>query len=220
MPLILPFDTESASLDNAGGKGLNLVRLTRAGFDVPPGFIIATAAYRAFVAANALDEVIARALPPPSPDSRETGDEVAALETASAAIRAAIAQARIPDPIITAIQAAYTTLSDDPADAIRNTEYAPVAVRSSATAEDLPGFSFAGQQDTFLNVIGLDALAEAVAACWSSLWTARAIGYRARNAIPHEIYTLSLHDALPICRSLRRPLHRQPAHRQARRGRH
>ena len=191
MSLILPFDTDRASLDNAGGKGLNLVRLTRAGFDVPPGFIVTTAAYRAFVAAHALDEVIARALPP-SPDRRGAGGEVAALEAASAAIRAAFAQSSIPAPIVTAIRDAYTTLSDDSPYAIRNTEYAPVAVRSSATAEDLPGFSFAGQQDTFLNVIGLDALTEAVVACWSSLWTARAIGYRARNAIPHAGVALAV----------------------------
>lgn len=191
MSLILPFDTDKASLDNAGGKGLNLVRLTRAGFDVPPGFIVATAAYRAFVAAHALEAVIARALPP-SPDRRGAGGEVAALEAASAEIRAAFAQSSIPAPIITAIRDAYTTLSDDSPYAIRNTEYAPVAVRSSATAEDLPGFSFAGQQDTFLNVIGMDALTEAVVACWSSLWTARAIGYRARNAIPHADVALAV----------------------------
>jgi pyruvate,water dikinase len=69
---------------------------------------------------------------------------------------------------------------------------AAVAVRSSATAEDLPGMSFAGQQDTYLNVIGVEQLLRAVVDCWSSLWTARAIGYRAHNHVPHASVALAV----------------------------
>jgi pyruvate,water dikinase len=82
-----------------------------------------------------------------------------------------------------AIKTAYAALSNIPL---------PVAVRSSATAEDLPGLSFAGQQDTYLNIVGSDALIEAVKSCWASLWTARAMGYRARNHIAPEEVTLAV----------------------------
>ncbi len=87
----------------------------------------------------------------------------------------------VPTDLVDAIQSAYADLGR-PA----------VAVRSSATAEDLPDMSFAGQQDTFLNVVGDEALLEAVINCWSSLWTARAIGYRARNDIPQDEVALAV----------------------------
>jgi pyruvate,water dikinase len=85
------------------------------------------------------------------------------------------------EELVSAIRQAYASLAE-----------MPVAVRSSATAEDLPEMSFAGQHDTFLNISGLHNLCQAVVDCWSSLWTARAIGYRSRNGIPHEQVKLAV----------------------------
>jgi rifampicin phosphotransferase len=165
---ILSFDSSEATLETAGGKGKNLARLTRAGFAVPRGFIISTDAYREFVSAN-------RWLPPilAGVDGL-SAEDAQALERASTQIRVAFSAGKMTEELEAAIRAAYADLGDR-----------PVAVRSSATAEDLPDLSFAGQQDTFLNVIGAERLLEAVINCWSSLWTARAIGYRIRNRIDH-----------------------------------
>lgn len=165
---IISFTSLNATLQNAGGKGANLVRLTRAGFPVPPGFILPTGAYRAYVSANHLPKIIEAATLDLAPH------DAARLEQASTQIRAAFAAGEIPAEIESTLRAAYTAF-----------EAGPVAVRSSATTEDLPDLSFAGQQDTFLNVSGTDALLQAVVNCWSSLWTARAIGYRLRNGINH-----------------------------------
>lgn len=167
-----------ATLERAGGKGLNLARLVDAGLPVPPGFIVTTDAYRAFVAANDLHAWVMAQVAGARPDDPEQ------LQTASEAIRARFAAGAVPEAVATAVQASYRTLSSDAT--------AAVAVRSSATAEDLPDLSFAGQQDTFLNVVGAEALLQAVVGCWSSLWTARAIGYRARNGIPHEEVALAV----------------------------
>jgi len=110
------------------------------------------------------------------------GDPVA-LEAASEAIRTRFALGQIPSGLSGALRATYGALE---------ISSIAVAVRSSATAEDLPELSFAGQQDTFLNVVGEEALLRAVVDCWSSLWTARAIGYRARNGIPHDRIALAV----------------------------
>lgn len=171
----LSFDSTSATLDSAGGKGANLARLTRAGLPVPPGFCVTTAAYRAFVSAHGLGEVITPAL------AGVTASDAAGLERASATIRSAFSTGAVPEAIDTAVQAGYVALGAG-----------PVAVRSSATAEDLPDLSFAGQQDTYLNVVGATALRKAVVDCWSSLWTARAIGYRLRNDIAHDTAALAV----------------------------
>ncbi len=171
----LSFDSTSATLDIAGGKGANLARLTRAGLPVPPGFIVTTAAYRVFVAAHRLGEAIATAL------AGVTATDAAGLENASATIRSAFSVGVVPEAIDAAVQTAYVALGAG-----------PVAVRSSATAEDLPDLSFAGQQDTYLNVVGATALRRAVVDCWSSLWTARAIGYRLRNDIAHDTAALAV----------------------------
>jgi rifampicin phosphotransferase len=168
--IIIPFTSTGATLQTAGGKGANLARLTRAGFRVPPGFIIPTDAYHHFVDANYLAEAIAISI------QGLAADNLAQLEDASASIRLAFSAGKMPTPIESAIRAAYAEMNGT-----------PVAVRSSATLEDLPDLSFAGQQDTYLNVAGVDALLKAVIDCWSSLWTARAIGYRMRNGIhQHE----------------------------------
>ena len=172
---VLPFDSPDATLETAGGKGLNLAHLTRAGFPVPRGFIVPTQAYRAFVDANQLADTIAAAT------ADLAADDAGKLEVASARIRGAFSGGEISVEIEKAIRAAYGELGDR-----------SVAVRSSATAEDLPDLSFAGQQDTYLNVIGTQALLEAVISCWSSLWTARAIGYRQRNHITHHEAALAV----------------------------
>lgn len=176
---ILPFSSQDAGLDRVGGKGANLAELTRAGFNVPPGYLITTEAYRAFVAANCFgDELLrlARAV---------VADDPVSLEQTAEKIRALFANASMPTEIAAEIQSAYALLS---------TDHSPlaVAVRSSATAEDLPGLSFAGQQETYLNIIGAEELCEAVKKCWGSLWTARAIGYRARNNIAPDDIALAV----------------------------
>ncbi len=180
--IILPFDSPSATLLTAGGKGANLARLSRAGFNVPRGFIVSTEAYRAFVAANELAAVISAAL------AGLAADDAAQLETASAQIRAAFAGGAIPAALQTAVQSASANLNPQ----AEGAPPSPVAVRSSATAEDLPDLSFAGQQDTYLNVVGEAPLLAAVVNCWSSLWTARAIGYRMRNQIAHAEAALAV----------------------------
>jgi phosphohistidine swiveling domain-containing protein len=172
---ILPLDTPEATLAMVGGKGINLTRLARAGFSVPGGFLITTDAYRSFVAANQLESFVLTTA------GSVMADDPTALEAASTAIRERFAAGRVPPDLETTLRGAYADL-DAPA----------VAVRSSATAEDLPEMSFAGQQDTLLNVVGAEALLEAVVSCWSSLWTARAIGYRARNEIPPQDVALAV----------------------------
>ena len=175
--ITIPISSPDTTFENAGGKGASLARLTRLGLPVPPGFIITTDVYRYFVVVNGLDSVIKDCLADQSPDEIET------LERDSARIRAAFSAGRIPEEIGEAMIREYRSLA---------APSAVVAVRSSATTEDLPDLSFAGQQDTFLNIIGEEQLVRAVVDCWSSLWTARSIGYRARNAIPHEQAALAV----------------------------
>jgi rifampicin phosphotransferase len=160
-------------IDRAGGKGANLGELTRAGLPVPPGFVIVTDAYRAYVAEHQLAEKIA-ALAAPT-------DDPAGYESASEQIRALFVD-EVSDDLRAQVAEAYATLGED----------VPVAVRSSATAEDLPEASFAGQQDTYLNVRGLADLLAAVRDCWASLWTARAMAYRARQGIDPSTVTLAV----------------------------
>jgi phosphohistidine swiveling domain-containing protein len=165
---VLHFDSPHISLENAGGKAENLAHLWQAGFNVPQGFIITTEAYWNFVKNNDLKGIIHT-----ETEAIDT-EETAQLERASKRIRSAFARGGIAQDLESSTLKAYSRLGGS-----------PVAVRSSATTEDLPDLSFAGQQDTFLNVVGERALLEALIGCWSSLWTARAIGYRMRNEIPH-----------------------------------
>ncbi len=157
-----------ASLELVGGKGTSLAKMAQAGLPVPDGFHVTTAAYQAFLEANQLSSQIASGLQSANPA------DPAMLEAASASIRQAFEDASIPPDVASEIVDAYATLAGkDPA----------VAVRSTATAEDLPEASFAGQQETYLNVSGASAVLDSVKKCWSSLWTARAIAYRAGQAI-------------------------------------
>ncbi len=151
----------------AGGKGANLGELLRAGLPVPAAFVVTTAAYDQFVTDNHLAETIAHArLDEPGSGAR---------------IRAAFEPAPIPTVVERAVLRAYDELGPG-----------PVAVRSSATAEDLPGAAFAGQQDTFLNVIGAPAVLDAVRRCWASLWTDRAIAYRSRQQVDQRAVKLAV----------------------------
>ena len=111
----------------------------------------------------------------------EPGD-LEGLASLAARAREAVLDAGIPADVEDAVRSAYSALGSE----------VPVAVRSSATAEDLPFASFAGQQDTYLNVVGADAVLQAVRKCWASLWTDRAVSYRASNGIDHATVTLAV----------------------------
>lgn len=174
---VLPLADSQAVLENVGGKGASLARLMAAGLPVPGGFHVTTAAYKRFVAESGLQPRILAAL------EGTDASQPATLETASNAIAALFAQAAIPVDMADAIRTAYTALGSPPL---------LVAVRSSATAEDLVDLSFAGQQETFLNIRGTDAVLDAVKRCWASLWTARAIGYRAQHNIDHSAVSLAV----------------------------
>lgn len=163
-------------LERVGGKGQNLGALTQAGFPVPPGFCVTTEGYRRFVAGcegfaawlDRLDEL--------------NPDDVAGARELGAAVRAALLAVPLPAELAGEIAAAHAEFGEQHA----------YAVRSSATAEDLPGASFAGQQDTYLNVRGRDELLAAVRRCFASLFTDRAILYRARNGFGHRDVALAV----------------------------
>jgi rifampicin phosphotransferase len=162
----------------AGGKGANLGELSNAGLPVPPGFVLTTAAYDAFVESNHIGEaIVGRA-------SAGRAEDPAAFEEVAEGIRALFSGGKVPEEIADEIRAAYEEMSEDSETA--------VAVRSSATAEDLAGASFAGQQDTYLNVRGAEMLLEAVKSSWASLWTARAMAYRARQGIDPATVSLAV----------------------------
>ncbi|MFC9352488.1 PEP/pyruvate-binding domain-containing protein [Arthrobacter sp. NPDC057013] len=177
MTYIKDFDQLGRSdLDEAGGKGANLGELARAGFPVPPGFVLTTAAYQDFVNANGIAGRILELAAVPAGASNEDYD------AAAGQIRALFAESTIPEEIGGELRAAYGRLGQQAA-AVGEDAAALVAVRSSATAEDLASASFAGQQDTYLNVSGPDAVVAAVVDCWASLWNARAMAYRSRNGL-------------------------------------
>jgi pyruvate,water dikinase len=155
MKIVVPLsDLTRNDLAAAGGKGANLGELIRAGLPVPDGFVVTTDAYAMII----------------QPLDLNIPERIAAGEGAS--VRADIETAPMPADVRIKIANAYAALGTG-----------PVAVRSSATAEDLPGAAFAGQQDTYLNVVGEAAVIDAVQRCWGSLWTERAIAYRSRIKI-------------------------------------
>lgn len=174
---VIPLDDARATLEVVGGKGTSLARLVAAALPVPDGFHVTTEAYRQFVDENELQPRILAALESVDPDRPAT------LEAASQRIGALFARAETPPAIAGAIARAYAGLAG---------ERPTVAVRSSATAEDLPDLSFAGQQETYLNVRTAEGVLEAVKRCWASLWTARAIGYRQRHDIDQGTVSLAV----------------------------
>jgi pyruvate,water dikinase len=176
--LVLPFEAiDRTALPIAGGKAANLGELSRAGLPVPDGFCVTTAAYDLVAGDAGLDSSLA-ALAETRPD-----DTLRLAELAEEA-RNGLLKEYVPDVLVETIAKAYRALGDGAS--------VPVAVRSSATAEDLPYASFAGQQDTYLNVVGVDALIDAVRRCWASLWTDRAVSYRASNGIDPRTVRLAV----------------------------
>ncbi len=174
---IKKFSDTTANLENVGGKGASLVKLAASGLPVPDGFNVTTGAYRQFVSENNLGDAILTAL------AQVNLAQPSTLENASAQIREQFLAGQIPPLIANAILESYAALpGSNPA----------VAVRSSATAEDLPEASFAGQQESYLNVSGPDDLLDAVKKCWASLWTGRAIGYRSRRGISQDQVALAV----------------------------
>ena len=151
-----------------GGKGANLGEMTNAQIPVPPGFIVTADAYFDFLDATGITEQIRTLLQP-----LDTNDSTQ-LQDISAKVKGVIMNATMPDETAGAIRQAYTTMGGG-----------LVAVRSSATAEDLPEASFAGQQATFLNISGENEVVDAVHRCWASLFEPRAIFYREENGFEH-----------------------------------
>jgi len=181
-PYVLWFqDCDKSCLSQVGGKNASLGEMTRAGIRVPPGFAITTTAYRDFLDQAGIGQEIQRIVAGVDANDLESADE------ASRAIRQMMAGADIPAGIEDAIHSAYEQLCAD-----CGVTDLPVAVRSSATAEDLPGASFAGQQETSLWVRSAASVVIRTAVCWSSLFTPRAIAYRNKMGFPHENVLISV----------------------------
>jgi rifampicin phosphotransferase len=165
-------DVDSTMINAVGGKALNLGIMSSGGLPVPGGFCVTTDAYR-LVVADRLDDLMGKLA-----DASNSAAVAAAAEEA----RRRVLAAEPPNQLRAALTDQYHTLGENE----------PVAVRSSATAEDLAYASFAGQQDTYLNVIGEAALLDAVRRCWASLWTDRAVSYRNANGIDHRSVALAV----------------------------
>ena len=168
-------DLNKSDIGIAGGKGANLGELTQAGIPVPPGFVVTAETYEKFMEDSGINDKVLDIL-----DQIDIND-TKALQAAAEEIKSIIIETPIPDDMVMFIKEAYNQLcqrvGEDDTD---------VAIRSSATAEDLPEASFAGQQDTFLHVQGLDNVIEYVRKCWASLFEARAIFYREENNFEHS----------------------------------
>jgi pyruvate,water dikinase len=169
-------------VDKVGGKNASLGEmissLSGLGVAVPGGFATTAAAYRDFLKVNDLDKKINARL------AELDVDDVGALSEAGQAIRGWIQDSELPDQLTQAIRTAWKSMSDG--------KDIAVAVRSSATAEDLPDASFAGQQETFLNVRGIDHLIDALHQVYASLFNDRAIAYRVHQGFDHSLVALSV----------------------------
>ena len=168
-------ELSKADIGIAGGKGANLGELTQAGIPVPPGFVVTAQAYEYFMDEAGINDKVMSIL-------EETDiNDTKALQAAAEEIKKIIVESPIPDDLVMFIREYYNELcqrvGEDDTD---------VAIRSSATAEDLPEASFAGQQDTFLHVSGDDEVIEFIRKCWASLFEARAIFYREENDFEHS----------------------------------
>ena len=170
-------DDESTEIAEVGGKGASLSKLVKAGFPVPPGFVITTGAYTEFLHANDLKVKIEKIL-----NGLDYGN-LDELEKETGKIRDIISNSKLPDELTQEIASAYKSLGD---------EAVYVAVRSSATAEDLTGASFAGQYETFLDVRGENTLVDAVRRCWASMWTARVTAYRHNKGFDHSAISIAV----------------------------
>lgn len=170
-PLTLHFrDITAADLPRVGGKAANLGAMSRAQIPVPPGFCVTAAAFDQFMQGLGPANELFAAL-----DGLD-GSSVEHARIAAAAMREALSEVPMPAAVERAILDAWSALGAASA----------LAVRSSATAEDLPGASFAGQQDTYLNIRGREPLLDAIRRCWASLFTDRAVLYRSKNGFGHR----------------------------------
>ena len=182
MDYILNFENlDKSLLPVAGGKNANLGEMIKAGIRVPPGFAVTTDSYQCFINSSEVSERIFKIL------STFNQKDVDSLNKASEEIQDLINNAPIPKEVEDSVREGYSKLCEK-----CSVEILPVAVRSSATAEDLPTASFAGQQDTYLWVQGGDQVIQDVRRCWASLFTARAIDYRVKNNFPHEKVLISV----------------------------
>jgi pyruvate,water dikinase len=164
-----------------GGKSSSLGEMTSAGLPVPPGFAVTIDAYRWVHESPEVSQALSAMVS--SLDETDLGK----LAAASIELRQLVESARVPAEVDDEIRAAYERLAEFCADPL-----APVAVRSSATSEDLPDASFAGEHETYLWVKGADAVLEMVRRCWSSLYTERAIAYRHEMGYPHDAVEMSV----------------------------
>lgn len=165
MNTVLDFqEIKKEDVMTAGGKGANLGEMTAAGIAVPGGFVVTADAYKAFIKENHLEEMFRKEL-------TEAGKDEAKLLDAAKKFRHAISEGKLPEEVEKAVREKYAQLG----------EQARVAVRSSATAEDLPDASFAGQQETYLNVRGAEAVLTQIRNCYASLWGNRAVCYRSNQ---------------------------------------
>ena len=174
-------EVNKASLPMVGGKNASLGEMIRAGIRVPPGFAVTTDSYLNFIAEAGIKDKVFKIL------AKVDAEDVTSLDGASAEVQKLINEALIPSDIEKAIREDYGCLCDK-----CGVERMPVAIRSSATAEDLPTASFAGQQDTYLWIEGTDNVIRRVQQCWASLFTPRAISYRIKNSFPHEKVLISV----------------------------
>lgn len=175
-------DPASSDVGRVGPKVARLAELGRAGFLVPTGYAVTVDAYRDFVRGTGLDRAIAAELGAIG-DDRDTD----ALEAASSRIRARFEDQPLPAAMRARLADAYDALCFE----LREVDK-PVAVRSSAVGEDAIDHSFAGQYETFLGVSGLDAVNDCVRRAWSSLFSARAIGYRVQSGLGHEAMPMAV----------------------------
>ncbi|MCM1047092.1 MAG: PEP-utilizing enzyme [Clostridiales bacterium] len=172
----------------AGGKGANLGEMTRAGLPVPAGFVVTADAYRSFLKENHIDEEIDALLDAAGRDEQK-------LFSAAEKIRSLITAGSMPVSLREAVSQNYLSLIEDSGKSLSETSLSKpkrVAVRSSATAEDLPDASFAGQQETYLNVVGIDALCENIIRCYASLWGNRAVSYRQTQGYDQKSVALAV----------------------------
>jgi len=182
MDYILDFEyLDKSFLPLVGGKNASLGEMIKAGIHVPPGFAVTTDSYSSFITETGIENKLFDILSNTPPDDMES------LNRASTEIQAIINNASLSDKIKSAISDGYSNLCEK-----CSVDIVPVAVRSSATAEDLPTASFAGQQDTYLWIEGEDNVIDNVRKCWASLFTARAIDYRNKNGFPHEKVLISV----------------------------
>lgn len=181
-PYVLWFDQcDADSLPLVGGKNMSLGRMARAQIPVPPGFGITTCAYEEFLNEADIKAKIQETLAQVDPV------DVSTVQNAGRMVRDLVRSTAVPTAVEQAIKDAYARLCE-----LCELAALPVAVRSSATAEDLPGASFAGQQETYLWVMGPSEVVEATRNCWASLFTDRAITYRLKMGFPHEQVLISV----------------------------